>query len=413
MHYNTVLLNTNFFILILVPIVIGILFFTFLTISFFKYEKFNDIKEKRKFLIFIPARNEANVIANLIKSIRSCDYPQELLTIYVLANNCNDDTAIIAKNNGANVFLLNDKAVNNVGMVLNKFFIYIKESYASFSAFDGYVRLDADNLVHENYFIELNKAFLNNKEVIISYRSNQNFDENLVTSFSSVLVSSAMMGFRLFSAWKINAMITGPGILLSANIITRLNGWHLTSLSEDTELSAWLLKEKIKSAFCYDAIFYDEQTPEMRMLFRQRLRWTKGASQVFRKYKLSLIKGMFSREFFSNFFLFLGIFPIGFLAILATIAFLLHAIIMSLITMTPGLIYYWIIFTLSFNLVPGILISSLMFIVERKRLHIKWYKKLLFIICSPISFITYSLADFCRVFIKISWKPIPHGKKST
>ena len=48
----------------------------------------------------IAARNEENVIGNLIDSIKRQDYDQNLLTIFVVADNCTDNTAKIVREKG-------------------------------------------------------------------------------------------------------------------------------------------------------------------------------------------------------------------------------------------------------------------------------------------------------------------------
>ena len=53
-----------------------------------------------KFMAIIPAHNEESVIKNLIESLNNQDYPKELLDIYVIADNCTDNTAKIAKEEG-------------------------------------------------------------------------------------------------------------------------------------------------------------------------------------------------------------------------------------------------------------------------------------------------------------------------
>ena len=70
-------------------------------IGFFSTRKFKETPNKHKYAILIPARNEEKVIGNLIDSIRANDYPQELITIFVVADNCTDGTARVAREKGA------------------------------------------------------------------------------------------------------------------------------------------------------------------------------------------------------------------------------------------------------------------------------------------------------------------------
>ena len=79
------------------------------------------LKEKKlienknhKFMAIIPAHNEEMVIKNLVESLREQDYPKDLYDIYVIADNCTDNTAEIAKEAGAIVILDdNFKSIEN------------------------------------------------------------------------------------------------------------------------------------------------------------------------------------------------------------------------------------------------------------------------------------------------------------
>ena len=76
-----------------------------IAISVFSLIKFKEkpllIDKEHKFMAIIPAHNEEMVIKNLIESLKAQNYPKELLDIYVIADNCTDKTAEIAKNAGA------------------------------------------------------------------------------------------------------------------------------------------------------------------------------------------------------------------------------------------------------------------------------------------------------------------------
>lgn len=60
-------------------------------------------KPKHKFAVLVASRNEEGVIENLVKSLLKQDYPKELFEVYVIPNNCTDDTEKIAKNAGATI----------------------------------------------------------------------------------------------------------------------------------------------------------------------------------------------------------------------------------------------------------------------------------------------------------------------
>ena len=58
----------------------------------------------RRFAILVPAHNEEDVIERLLTSLGRLDYPTECFDICVVADNCDDATASIARTHGARVY---------------------------------------------------------------------------------------------------------------------------------------------------------------------------------------------------------------------------------------------------------------------------------------------------------------------
>lgn len=56
---------------------------------------------QNRIAVVVAARNEAAVIGNLIESLHQQDYPQELMDVYVIPNNCTDNTKEVALEHGA------------------------------------------------------------------------------------------------------------------------------------------------------------------------------------------------------------------------------------------------------------------------------------------------------------------------
>ncbi len=60
--------------------------------------------KQHKFAALICARNEKEVIYEIVTSLEKQKYPKNLLDVYVLADNCTDNTAALAKKAGAIVY---------------------------------------------------------------------------------------------------------------------------------------------------------------------------------------------------------------------------------------------------------------------------------------------------------------------
>lgn len=105
-----------------------LLYFVVMAIGIFKKKKEKVLVDKKNnFAVIIAARNEEAVIANLIKSLKKQNYPKEHYEIYVIVNNCTDNTAIEAKKAGAKVISCTEK-VSTKGEVLKYTFDLFKDN---------------------------------------------------------------------------------------------------------------------------------------------------------------------------------------------------------------------------------------------------------------------------------------------
>ncbi|MGN1030279.1 MAG: glycosyltransferase family 2 protein, partial [Butyricicoccaceae bacterium] len=95
--------------------------------------------------VLIAARNESGVIGQLLDTVNNQTYPSELLSAIVIADNCTDNTAEVARAHGAHVIERFNKMLVGKGYALNYAFERIKETFGE-RYFDAYIVVDADNL---------------------------------------------------------------------------------------------------------------------------------------------------------------------------------------------------------------------------------------------------------------------------
>ena len=146
-------------------------------IGLFFTRKFKPAKKQHKYAIVIAARNEEKVIGNLLDSIAKQDYPKELLTVFVVADNCTDKTAEVARRHGAICYERFDNEHRTKGFALQLLFERIGEDYGR-ESFEGYFVFDADNLLKSDYISRMNDSFDEGEKLITSYRNTKNFDES-------------------------------------------------------------------------------------------------------------------------------------------------------------------------------------------------------------------------------------------
>lgn len=251
----------------------------YFVIGMFFTRKFKPAKNKHKYAICVAARNEKYVIGNLLDSISKQDYPSDLLTIFVVADNCTDNTAEIVRTKGGICYERFDEIHKTKGYALQYLFDRIEEDYGRMS-FDGYFIFDADNLLKSDYISKMNDAFDSGEKIITSYRNTKNFDENWIAStYALHWIRSIRTNHRARSVLRLATNIQGTGFLFSNEIVR--DGWSYTSLTEDRALTADAVAQGYMISYQDEAEFFDEQPVSLNVALRQRLRWSKGHLMAF------------------------------------------------------------------------------------------------------------------------------------
>lgn len=433
---------------------------------------FPKAKIKHKYAIVIAARNEEKVIGNLLDSINKQDYPKELITIFVVCDNCTDKTKIVAEKKGAICYERFDNFHKTKGYALKYLFDCIEKDYKR-DSFEGYFVFDADNLLAKDYIIRMNEAFDAGEKIITSYRNTKNFDENWISAnYALHWLRSIRTSHRARSILRLATNIQGTGFLFASELVE--DGWKYTSLTEDRAFTADAVKEGYRISYNDKAMFYDEQPTNLKIALRQRLRWSKGHLQAFIETGPGLFLNIFFGKMFrkkrgnvpNNVFLkFLesirhrfASFDILMLMLPSSIMYFLLWFIFSCLLyannayivginginlfsggtilgsvmrnsfdlhvfVNPGIESLWMGFLLAIWLrifyligkyIENMWMAIYLFLVEHKRIKkISFGKKILYIATWPIFDIIGKYTMYLAVFKKVEWKQIPHESKVT
>lgn len=384
----------------------------FVLVGTIKHGKVKIKKEvvQHKIGIVISARNESKVISNLIDSIYANDYPSELLQIFVIADNCTDDTAQIARDKGCFVIERFNMEQVGKGYALNYLFaqLHHKEEYKDLVP-DAYIILDADNVIRPNYITEMNKTFCQGYNIITSYRNSKNFGKNWITSgyaywflHESRHLNNARMMLHTSCA------ISGTGFLISTDTVKEYGDWHFFALTEDIQCSTEYSIAGKKVGYCGTAELFDEQPATFKQSWTQRERWAKGFYQVFGKYGGKLIRGFFKS--FACWDIFTTIFPALFLTILTFAVLPTTSIVCACIGDFVGawLACKSLLITLGYMYGVVYLFGFLIMITEWKKIHTSWWRKILFGFTFPLFMLSYIPISLAALFKKVEWTPIDH-----
>ncbi len=364
-------------------------------------------KEKQNdYAVLICARNEEAVIGGLIDSLHAQTYEQSRIHIFVMADNCSDRTAKIASDKGAAVYLRWNLERVGKGYALDELMKRIREDHPE--GFDGYFVFDADNILAPDYIGEMDRTFSEGYEIVTGYRNSKNYGDNWISAGYALwfLRESRYLNHSRFLL-RTSAAVSGTGFMFGRRIAEEMDGWPYHLLTEDIEFTADQVLRGRKIAFCENAELFDEQPVLFSQSFRQRLRWSKGFLQVFRKYGGGLTKGLF-RGSFSCFDLSMTILPAFVLSVLSLLLNIGLAV-SGAVSGDDIMIAVRSLGSLFFNMYLTLFgIGLITVVTEWKRIHTGTFRKILYLFTFPVFMFTYVPISVAALFARAEWKPIRH-----
>lgn len=246
----------------------------------------------RRFIIAIPAHNEASVIATTIQWLRVLGYPANLFSIHVVADHCSDHTAAAARQAGALVHERNDSPRTGKGAALSWLFQRVLHD----EAYDAVVVFDADTKVDREFLRVMDARLARGDQVIQGQHRISNCDSGWfpALTWAMFLVDNRFQNLgRANLGWSAKNM--GDSICFRTDILRKI-GWG-EGLTEDYQLRQRLLLEGVTIAYEPEAIGYGEAPRTWTQARAQRARWLRGTHQASQQFaRRLLIEGFKRRE---------------------------------------------------------------------------------------------------------------------
>ena len=358
--------------------------------------------KQNRFMAIIPAHNEESVIGNLIESLKKQDYPKELYDIYVIADNCTDKTAQIAKSLGAIVYERFDEENKTKGHALNWF---LGQKIEEDAPYDAFCVFDADNIVDEKFIKSMNKKLCQGEDVVQGYRDIKNPTDSWVSAGYAIFYWT-MNRFYHLARYNLglSPLINGTGFMVKFDVV-KPNGWDTQTLTEDIEFSLKRIIVGKKLGWSTEAIVYDEQPVGFKQSWSQRSRWTVGHMQCIQNYTKDLAIATKEKKTLMNFD--------GFLYIIGSIPmFILTLVLLSInfiMYLGNGITTTELLVNILRYLIPTFLLpigtAILIMILDKKPIK-PMIKGLL---CYPLFLGSWLLINFkCLFKRETNWDKIEH-----
>ena len=398
----------NFSVAVLFAVCYAYQFF-YMPVPLWRKDKPHAPVSYHRYAVLVCARNEESVIGHLLDSLRRQDYPSDLFTVFVAADNCTDGTAQAARDHGAVVYERFDRQRVGKGYALDFLLRKIQRDYGS--QFDGFFVFDADNLLQPDYITQMNRTFCDGYGIVTSYRNSKNFGDNWISAgYALWFLREAEQLNHARMLLGTSCAVSGTGFLFSRQVLEHHGGWKFFLLTEDIEFTIASVLDGYTVGYCKDAMLFDEQPVTFRQSWRQRMRWARGYLQVFRVYGARLLGGIFRGKGFACFDMSMAILP---------------AIVLTLLGMTVNLAVAALCILSGQSLLPALwsvaemlgntyllmlLVGSVATVTQWDQIRATTAKKLLYTLTFPLFMMTYIPISFCALFCKVQWKPIEHRR---
>ena len=247
----------------------------------------------RRFVVVIPAHNEEALIHRTLQHALAIDYPADRFRVAVVADNCTDRTALIARRSPVLVLERHDTERRGKGYALTW-----ATHHLPLADYDAVVIIDADTIIHPGFLRQMNTALCAGARVIQAYNDLLNPHDTCLTRLMHV---TSVLKNRLFNEARarlgLSVSLMGTGMCFDRALLQE-TGWKAHSIGEDWEFSARLIQSRQPVAFAVRAVTYSQEATTFRQGFSQRLRWSGGKFAVIAAYTIPLLLDCLRRRDF-------------------------------------------------------------------------------------------------------------------
>jgi cellulose synthase/poly-beta-1,6-N-acetylglucosamine synthase-like glycosyltransferase len=239
-------------------------------------------------LFLIPAHNESFTIAPCVTSLLAMGSRRADARVIVVADNCTDDTAAVARGLGAEVFERTDPVRRGKPPALAWAMTQI-----ALPEYDAVVIIDADTIVAPDFADALAEHGPLREIALQAYHDTWNPSESWLAVLGELLAAVRYTGqYPAKARVGLNVPLTGNGMVLGTGVLQRA-GWVDESLTENWELYARYTERGERIAYAREARLFAQEVKTLAQGTVQRRRWQAGRWIVFRTHLWPVLSSRF------------------------------------------------------------------------------------------------------------------------
>jgi len=235
--------------------------------------------------VLIFAWNEADIIEDTIESVREALAPDDML--FIVADNCSDETATLARNAGAYVVVRSNGSANGKGDALSWF---VGEYERILIGYSRLIILDADSQIKSDFLDRVKENISEGCEVMQCFVSPQFEDISPIgklAAISEIHDQHISDNIRTKLGWPVR--MRGTGMVIKPNLLFDMDG-RLNTIVEDIALSLIFASKGILVKRLDEAVLFDPKPPTAGAAARQRARWFRGQWGAARQYRREIMR---------------------------------------------------------------------------------------------------------------------------
>lgn len=245
-----------------------------------------------RFVLLVPAHNEEQLLPALLANISQLAYPRQLYTLVVVADNCTDQTAALARAAGALVYERFDRVQIGKGYALQWL---LAQLHADNIKFDAAVILDADSVVSPNFLQVMAAHLAKGARAVQAHYAVLNPHRTWVMSLRAAALALIHyvrpLGRTVLGG---SVGLKGNGMVFHRTLLAE-HQWS-ASVTEDIEYHMSLVLAGERVYFAADATVWAEMPGTLQGSHTQNVRWEQGRFQLARQYVPDLLKAAVSSQ---------------------------------------------------------------------------------------------------------------------
>jgi 1,2-diacylglycerol 3-beta-glucosyltransferase len=244
-------------------------------------------RTRRRFVVVVPAHNEEIGLGRTLTELSRLHWRADHLRVVVVADNCTDDTARVARQHGAEVMERHDTARRGKGYALD--FAFRQLLTEPSNAWHAAVVVDADTVVSPNLLDACSARFDAGARAVqatyLAFPRRGALSAITQTALTAIHVVRSTARERL----GLSVGLKGNGMAFTRALLATMPHRAYTR-TEDLEFGVQLALAGVRVAYAGDTTVWGDMPVTDAVAARQRERWIGGRMEVAHHYLRRLVR---------------------------------------------------------------------------------------------------------------------------